>query len=98
MPTDIFFQRERDAAAIRLTGTPRNDAGGQMSASWIVVRIADQVIVGHYRTRREAAERAFQFSRTEPHVALRQLGLGWPGHIAVGGRLMPDNAARHAAR
>jgi hypothetical protein len=50
-----------------------------MPASWIVVRSADQVIVGHYRSRREAAERAFQFSRLEPHVAIRQLGANWPG-------------------
>jgi hypothetical protein len=50
-----------------------------MSASWVAVRIADQIIVGHYRSRREAAEKAFQFSQREPHVALRQFGPGWPG-------------------
>jgi hypothetical protein len=61
-----------------------------MSASWIVVRIGDQTIVGHYRTRREAAERAFQFSRTEPHVALRHVGPGWPGPLSMGARLTPD--------
>ena len=49
-----------------------------MSVSWIVVRIEDQAVVGQYRTRREAAERAFQFSKREPHVAMRQVGPGWP--------------------
>jgi hypothetical protein len=34
--------------------------------------------VGHYRSRREAAERAFQFSKRGPHVAMRHLGPGWP--------------------
>jgi hypothetical protein len=48
-----------------------------------VVRISDQAVVGHYRSRREAAEKAFQFSKIEPHVAMRQVGPGWP-HLDEG--------------
>jgi hypothetical protein len=50
-----------------------------MSAMWVVVRISDQIIVGSYRSRREAAEKAFQFSQRQPHVALRRVGPAWPG-------------------
>ena len=57
---------------------PTNNAVSVMSVSWIVVRVEDQAVVGHYRSRREAAERAFQFSKRGPHVAIRQVGPGWP--------------------
>ena len=48
-----------------------------MSSSWIVVRIADQAVVGHYHSRREAAEKAYRLSQCNPDVAipcLRPLG------------------------
>jgi hypothetical protein len=63
-----------------------------VATSWVVVRIADQTIVGHYRSRREAAEKAFQFSSSEPHVAVRNVGPGWPGQFALGGRAGPHAA------
>jgi hypothetical protein len=73
----ISAGRERRAPSRRY-GAKQASGGGEMAASWIVVRVMDQTIVGQYPTRREAAEKAFQFSRKDRHVAIRNLGAGWP--------------------